>query len=109
MLKMSGIGGRIKLLRRNKGLSQAELGKVLNVAQRTVSSIEQEISNPTIQQLEALSLYFGVSVDYLMFGIEMPTQTDRELLKLIKEDSGLMQSLMDVLAAKKNVFNRLAV
>ena len=99
---------RIKKLRCDNGLNQSELASIMGIKQSSLSLIERGINNPTVSQIELLSRYFGVSTDYLIFGVESIKPMERELLMLIKEDSGLMQSLMCALTAKKNVLNRLA-
>ena len=104
------IGKTLQELRRSRGLNQGETAIALGLSQRVLSALEREESSPTITQLKALSCFFDVSIDYLVTGIDMKIiPTEQELLKLIKEDSGLMNSLVTALTAKKNVQNRLAV
>ena len=57
---------RIRELRTERGLSQAQLGEVLNAAQTTVSGWENSGKNPDIPMLKRMAGYFGVSVDYLI-------------------------------------------
>lgn len=104
------IGKTLQDLRKARGLSQGEAAIALGVSQRVMSALEREESNPTIQQIEALTKFYGVSSDYLLFGKEQKTVTpvERELLSLIRDDSGLYNSLTAMLSARKNVTNRLA-
>lgn len=103
------IGKTLQELRKSRGLNQGELAASVGFSQRVMSALEREESNPTIAQLKALSKFFDVSIDYLVTGINVEvTPTEREILTLIKEDSGLMNSLVSALTAKKNVMNRLA-
>ncbi len=62
------IGQRIKELRKEKNITQAELSKELNLSDRTVSKWEQGKGNPDIETLPDLSRFFGVSIDYLITG-----------------------------------------
>ena len=57
---------RIKELRREKGLTQAELAKVLFVNQTAVSQWERGATMPSPNMLNTLADYFHVSTDYLL-------------------------------------------
>ena len=50
-------------------LTQTELANFLNTTQDTISLWEREKSNPDIEQLIKLALFFDVSTDYLL-GLE---------------------------------------
>lgn len=56
---------RIKELRKQKGLSQTELAHALSLEQTTISSYEQEKTEPNISTLIKLADYYNVSLDYL--------------------------------------------
>lgn len=60
------IGNRLYLLRKEAGLSQAELGDMLSVSHHTISAYEKEKSDPSDATKVWLARFFGVSVDYLM-------------------------------------------
>jgi len=57
---------RIKILRDEKGWTQTELGKLLNVKDSAVSKYESEKIPLTAETLRRLSEIFGVSVDYIL-------------------------------------------
>ena len=57
---------RLKELRQEKGLSQQELGKVVNMSKMAISHWESGHSEPSIAQLIVLSDLFGVTVDCLV-------------------------------------------
>lgn len=57
---------RIRELRLEKGLSQEELGKVLNVSGRTIGHYENGSREPTPEALNKLADFFGVTIDYLL-------------------------------------------
>lgn len=57
---------RIAELRKNCGLSQAELAKQIGIAQNTLSQYETEIRTPTKRVIKALSKIFEVSENYLL-------------------------------------------
>lgn len=77
------IGKRIKLLRRNAGMNQCELGELLGVGQRAISSIESGVNQPTIAQIEILCERFSVTADYIIFGntplSRVKNQTERRV------------------------------
>ena len=57
---------RIKELRTEKKLTQAELGKKINSTQRQVSKWELGAIEPNIADLQKLADFFGCSIDYLV-------------------------------------------
>ncbi|MDB8790666.1 helix-turn-helix transcriptional regulator [Romboutsia sp. 1001216sp1] len=59
-------GKRLKTLRKDFKLTQAQLGKNLNLSQRTISGYENGLRFPDEQILNSIADYFDVSVDYLL-------------------------------------------
>lgn len=57
---------KLKELRERKGIPQAELASVLDVAQQTVASWEREKSSPNYDILQKIADYFHVSTDSLL-------------------------------------------
>lgn len=57
---------RLRELREEKGLSQNELGKMLNVNQRAISHYENGKRDMGTDTLNKLANFFDVSVDYLL-------------------------------------------
>lgn len=64
------LGTRIALLRLQKGLSQAELGRRLGVSASAVGMYEQERRSPPLDLVVRLAKEFGVTTDYLLTGVE---------------------------------------
>ena len=60
------IAQRIKQLRLDNNLTQAQVGCALSVSQDTISLWEKGKSLPTAEYLIAISKTFGVSVDYIL-------------------------------------------
>ena len=60
----------IHTLRERSGMSQAQLGKALNISASTVGMYEQGRREPNINVLLGMSKIFGVSLDYLITGSE---------------------------------------
>ena len=57
---------RLKELRTEKNLSQADIGKLLNMSKMAISHWEKGHSEPSIDQLILLARFFDVSIDYLV-------------------------------------------
>lgn len=66
---MIGLGEKIKNLRIDKGITQPELAKILNVSNAVISFWENNQNEPKATYLKALAEYFQISVDYLL-GLE---------------------------------------
>jgi len=59
-------GKRLKELRKNKGLSQTELGEILGVSKSSICCYENGTRNPSLETIIDLMHLFGVSADYLL-------------------------------------------
>ena len=57
---------RIKQLRKNKGITQGELCKKLNISQGTLSTWETGFHEPSLQDLINLSYALNTSVDIII-------------------------------------------
>ncbi len=57
---------RLKELRKDKGLTQKELAKILNVTDDCIYFWEKGRSEPSISQIVLISTYFEISSDYLL-------------------------------------------
>ena len=53
----------VRELRTERGLSQGQLAKAVNVSRQTVNSIEQERYTPSLPLALALARYFGTPVE----------------------------------------------
>lgn len=73
-------GPRIAALRREAGMSQAELAKALNISPSAVGMYEQDRREPPAEVLVAMAKVFGVSTDYLLTGAGMPEDQLTRLL-----------------------------
>ena len=66
---------RIQELRKQKGISQEELANELGVSRQAVSKWESGQSFPELDNIIALSDFFGVSADYILKGAVIKEQT----------------------------------
>ncbi|MBE6529148.1 MAG: helix-turn-helix transcriptional regulator [Ruminococcaceae bacterium] len=59
-------GETLRELRQDRGLTQAQLGKILNTTQRKISYLETDKNEPSMEDLKQLCLFFEVSADYFL-------------------------------------------
>ena len=88
---------RVKQLCAANGISQAKLEKEIGIS--SGASYKWKNSSPSMEVLEKLSKYFGVSVDYLMTGEEKQGYyLNEETAKLAQEmyEDEDMRSLFDM-------------
>ena len=76
------LGARIAALRRQAGMSQAELARALAVSASAVGMYEQERREPSLDRIVALSRLFGVSADFLLTG-ELLTSGDERAMERV--------------------------
>ena len=60
------VADKIKTLREQKGITQAELAKQLGITRSSVNAWEMGISVPSTQYIVELAYIFKVSTDYLL-------------------------------------------
>lgn|SRR5690606_10960250 len=60
------LGNILKKLRKEKGITQEELGKILGVTTSMVGMYETNARKPSYEVLLKMADYFGVSTDYLL-------------------------------------------
>ena len=64
------IGGNIKKLRAEKGVTQEQLAEHLSITYQSVSKWENNITSPDLYLIPAIAEYFEVSIDDL-FKVDM--------------------------------------
>lgn len=84
-VRFSGLAGRLKSLREDRGESQTAVSKATGIGNASVSQYERGDRLPDIEGVMLLADHFGVSIDYLMGRSETKTvsgddQGDRLLL-----------------------------
>ncbi len=59
-------GSRLRQLREDKGLTQGELGEIVNLTKGNISKYENDTVEANNETLKKLADYFDVSTDYLL-------------------------------------------
>lgn len=89
---------RFKELRKEKGLTQADLAKVLNTNQSQYGKYENGKTNLSIENAKILADYFGVSIPYLLGLDDNPNLVDpgapKEILNKKEELNQLMETIV---------------
>ena len=91
-----GKGDRIRMLRERKGLTQEELGRLLNTTRQTISKYEKEIvTNIPSDRIEAIARLLDSTPEYLL-GWEQ---------EIIEENNDLIASVVVKMRTDENFFN----
>ena len=77
---------RVKVLRKQKHITQEELGKVLDIQKAAISKYENGRAEPSTEVLKKMSAYFGVSIDYLLGNSTSKEIPDSNLPPLTPKD-----------------------
>lgn len=91
-------GERLKKLRKEKKLTQSELGSKINVTKVSISGYESGNRSPDTDTLQRLADFFEVSTDYLLGRTDNPAHTPQE-----KDDNAFQAFAND---PELNVFYR---
>ncbi|MDE5539886.1 MAG: helix-turn-helix domain-containing protein [Bacilli bacterium] len=71
-------GSRLRDVRKAKGLTQTELGKLIGVGKSAICCYEKETRNPTLEAVIEMIHVFGVSADYLLGADYFAPVTDKK-------------------------------
>ena len=99
--KSMNVPERIQELRKQKGISQEELANELGVSRQAVSKWESGQSFPELDNIVALSDYFGVSADHILKGTEPPQEPVKQTVAALKPKRSI-DDMMKLLIQKKN-------
>ena len=102
---------RLISLRKERGLTQSDLGRSMDMKRSTISGYETEGKEPDIDTLCRLADFFGVSTDYLLGNSEHRLNVDTvffsDSVSFQKHYEALPASLHPVLAQCFDAFYRL--
>lgn len=110
----SSSGDRLREIRKQRSLSQTELGEITGLHFTNISRYERNLSHPGAETLKKIADSLGVSSDYLMAGtVEEAAKAhfeDRELLNQFKEVDRLpddkkqfIKRVLDALLVKEKI------
>lgn len=111
------MSNRLKKLRREKGLTQADLAKVLNTNQSQYGKYENGKTNLSLENAQILSEYFGVSIPYLLgfeenFTAIKPNETIsielvKELSFISEKKSKLLQEYIELDKNERDIIKQI--
>lgn len=92
---MTLMGQRIKTLRKERGMTQQELGTLLNVTKVSVCCYEKGTRTPSLETLIDLSRIFNVGLDYFVGNdIFVVAEDDNTYgMKMAKEEIIIIEEL----------------
>ena len=99
------IGDKISALRKEKNLSQTDLGKAANVSREIIGRYERNEVLPSIEVAAKIADVLEVSLDYLA-GNSKKTAVDKKTMKLIHDIEDLEPSIKDKLIFLANAVIR---
>ncbi len=105
---------RLKKARIEKGFSQTELGKLVNIHYTQIGRYENKGAHPSADVLAKIANVLGVSSEYLLNGskesLAENTLTDKDLLNQFKvveqmndEDKNIVKKVIDALITKSQI------
>lgn len=97
---------RFRELRKAKGLTQEDLGKILNVQKSTISRYEKGLIFPSSDVLKSMANCFNVSIDYLLSENAITLQVESEETNLLRGFRNLTQDGRNALLQVLNVLQR---
>ena len=111
---LAGFADRLRTLRKQKNLSQTELGQQAGLHYTHIGRFERGLSRPGGDTLKRLADALDVTGDYLLEGAEDDAAkakfSDRELLKQFQEverlpeaDKHVVKTLLDAFLTKKQL------
>lgn len=96
---MKQAGLRIQRLRNQRGYTQEEFAKVLNIDRSNLSRIESGKRSCSVDLFVQLSDLFNVSLDYLILGYNKPDLAGYGNRKQLKEDLGQLIEQLETVRA----------
>lgn len=84
------LGDKIRSLRKNKQITQAQLAEALSVSSQSVSKWENSMSVPDISVLPVIARYFGITMDEL-FNYRLDSLNYKERFIRFMVNNGMLQ------------------
>ena len=113
-MEKNGFSKRIRELRRQRNLSQSELGEIVGLHVTHIGRLERGTSRPSADALKRLAEALGVTTDYLIEGksneVAKAKLEDKDLLDMFKEvetftedEKFVVKKILDALITKRKL------
>ena len=110
-----GFPERLRALRRQKNLSQTELGKIVGLHYTNYGKYERGLAIPSSESLKRLAEALGVTTDYLIDGkaneVAKAKIEDKDLLNMFKEvdtfpedEKSVIKKVLDAFITKRKLY-----
>jgi transcriptional regulator with XRE-family HTH domain len=103
---MNDFGQKILEIRRQRNITQQELGKIIGVDKRVISKYEKGSTVPSVKVALQIATALDTSLDYLMGSDKALFIDDNEVIQLLKNYNGLTD---DVKLTVKNMLKALTI
>lgn len=77
-------GTNLERIRKDKKISQSQLGEILGLTQQMISSYEKDLSSPNIDILIKIAEYFNVSIDMLVGHVVDTKESNSSQARLLR-------------------------
>lgn len=106
-------GDRMAKLRKEKGLSREDLGKLIGTSGPIVGRYEREAMKPSIEIATKIANALNVSLDYLVGNTDLLLDSTilkriQNIQKLKEEDKSHVFAMLDAFLLKSNITDNLA-
>ena len=103
------IGARLKKLRKEKKINQAELASAIGVEKSAISLYETNKNDPLDKTKVKIAKFFDISLDYLLGVVDedVPYYDDNKFLRLpenlTEDEKSSLTDFIDFIDYKKNI------
>jgi transcriptional regulator with XRE-family HTH domain len=94
------IGDRIKQIRKINDLTQIEFANTIGISQGTLSDIENERCNPSVETLLSIKKKYSTDLNWLISGKELSGRANKELFNA---SLGSIESILIIEFRKMNL------
>lgn len=104
---MRTIGEKLKDIRKHKGLTQAEFGNNIGFSKQAVSNIENNLSNPSIDFISKLIMYYDVNANWFIVDKGEMFNSQQEMYKTTKNE--IMREVEQMLNTQQEKFKTIKI
>lgn len=92
---MQSFGKRIQSVRKDRGITQQQLGEVIGVDKRVISKYEKDQTVPSVLVAKEIASALDISLDYLINSDKALFIDDNEVIHLLKNYNSLSDEVKD--------------